>query len=104
PEAPPVVVISHEFWRAQLSSDPQVVGRSIMLNGRAFTVIGVMRAGLRFPSNRPVDVWRLHVIATPRGRPPYYLVAMGRLKPGATMQRAQDELTAVSRAVEQQFP
>jgi putative ABC transport system permease protein len=104
PEAPPVVVISHEFWQAQLSSDPQVVGRSIMLNGRAFTVIGVMRAGLRFPSNRPVDVWPLRVIATPRGRPPYYLVAMGRLKPGATMQQAQDELTAVSRAVEQQFP
>src|SRR5215470_6658480 len=55
-EAPPVVVVSHEFWQRQLDSDPKIVGSAIKLNGLSYIVTGVMRSGIRFPRNEWVDV------------------------------------------------
>lgn len=103
-EAPPVVVVSHEFWQRQLAADPQIIGRSVMINARAYTVVGVMPAGLRYPSNRPNDVWPMLRFQPPRGRPPYWLGAFGRLKTGVTNQQAADELSAIAKRVEQQYP
>jgi putative ABC transport system permease protein len=70
-EAPPVVVVSHEFWQRQLDSNPKIVGSGIKLNGRSYVVTGVIRRGNRFPLNESIDVWPLMRIQTPQGRPPY---------------------------------
>src|SRR4051794_17943486 len=103
-EAAPVVVLSHEFWQRQLASDPQIVGRTINLNGRPYTVTGIMRAGIRFPSNEAVDVWSLLRIPTASSRPPYYLAVFGRLNPGVTPRQAAEELTAIAHSVDKIFP
>jgi putative ABC transport system permease protein len=103
PNATPVVVVSHDFWRTQLGGDSSIVGRSIMLNGRPYDVVGVAPAGMRFPRNEAVDVWPLLRVAPPRGRPPYYLAVFGRLKPGVSPQQAAEELTAIGKRVEQQY-
>lgn len=100
-----LVVIGRQFWQTQLNSDPSIVGRSITLNGQPFTVIGIMPAHVRFPSNNePNDVWPLKVFETPHGRPPYYLIGIGRLKRGTTPRQASSELTAIYADVTQQFP
>jgi len=103
-EAPPVVVISHEFWKRQWDSDPKIVGSAIKLNGRSYIVTGVMRPGVRFPQNESLDVWPLMRIGTPQGRPPYYLAVFGRLKLGVNPRQAADELSAIAHGVEQTFP
>src|SRR5262249_31109689 len=58
PGAHPVVVLSHSFWQSRFNSDPALVGRTIVLNGRRFTVVGVAPAG--FDGERPpikVSFW-----------------------------------------------
>jgi putative ABC transport system permease protein len=104
PDAQPVVVLSDEYWTRELNSDPKIVGTAVTLNGRPFVVVGVMRPGVRFPRNEPVDVWPLMRIRTPQGRPPYYLEVFGRLKPGVTPRQAGEELGGIARRLEQTFP
>jgi putative ABC transport system permease protein len=104
PGATPVVVVSQSFWRTHLDSDPQAVGRSIMLDGKARIVVGVMPAGFHFPRPDRNDVWTIMTIATAKARPPFYLTAFGRLKPGVTASQAQAELTAIATQVTEQFP
>lgn len=100
-----LVVIGRQFWQTQLNSDSSVIGRSVTLNGQPFTVIGIMPAAIRFPSNNePNDVWTLRVFPTPRSRPPFYLVGIGRLKPGVTAPQASSELISIYNNVTQQFP
>jgi len=111
-EAPRVAVISRQFWQTQLNGDAAILGRTVTLDGKPFTVIGIMPAGVRFPGNgssesrisSTPDVWTLMRFETPLGRPPYYLVGIGRLKPGITPQQASSELTAIAHSVTAQFP
>jgi putative ABC transport system permease protein len=104
PGAAPTVVVSEGFWRTHLDSDPHTAGRSITLDGTPFTIVGVMPAGFHFPRRDRNDVWTVKTFATPRGRPPYYLIALGRLKPGVTASQAQAELATVASQVTRQFP
>ena len=104
PGAAPTVVVSQSFWRGHLDSDPQAVGRSITLNGKPTTIVGVMPAGFHFPRRDRNDVWTVKTIATPSSRPPYYLIAFGRLKPGVTASQAQAELATIASQVTRQFP
>ena len=104
PGAAPTVVVSQSFWRGHLDSDPQAVGRSITLDGRPYTIVGVMPAGFHFPRRDRNDVWTVKTIATPSSRPPYYLIAFGRLKPGVTASQAQAELATIASQVTRQFP
>ena len=104
PEAALAVVVSHSFWRGQLDSDPKVVGQSITLDGKPYTIVGVMPAGFHFPRRDRNDVWTVKTIATPSSRPPYYLIAFGRLKPGVTASQARAELATIASQVTRQFP
>ena len=103
-EAQPIVVLSHEFWQRQFGSDPKTIGTAITLNGRPYTVTGITPAGIRFPSNEPVDVWPLMRIPAARARPPYYLAVFGRLNPGVTPRQAAEEFNAIARSVDQVYP
>ena len=100
----PVVVISERFWRSHLNSDPNVVGRSLTLDGRPRTIVGVMPAEFTFPGNEPVAVWPIMTFEPATARPPYFLVPFGRLRPGVTPQQAEAELSSIVRGVAQQFP
>src|SRR5262249_23152660 len=76
PGAPGVVVISEQFWRDHLGSDPEVLNRNLRLDGKLHAIVGVMPAGFHFPSRRPVDVWAIHTLNSPTVRPPYGLLAV----------------------------
>lgn len=104
PGAPAVVVISEQFWRDHLRSDPGVLNRTLTLNGTLHTIVGVMPADFRFPSRRPVDVWAIHTLNPPTARPPYGLLALGRLKHGISIHQAEAELSAIAAQVTAQYP
>lgn len=98
------VVVSENFWRTHLDSDPKAIGRSISLDGEPYTVVGVMPPGFHFPRRDRNDLWTVKAIAIPQSRPPYYLTAFGRLKAGATASQAQAELATIASQVTRQFP
>ena len=104
PGLPGVVVISERFWRDHLGSDPKVLNRTLSLDGKLRTIVGVMPAGFRFPSSRPVDLWAIRTLNPPTARPPYGLVAIGRLKPGINVSKAVAELNNIAAQVTAQYP
>jgi predicted permease len=104
PGKPGVVVISERFWRDHLGSDPKVLDRMLTLDGKLYTIVGVMPAGFRFPPRTPVDVWAIRTLYPPAGRPPYGLIAFGRLKPDVSVDKASAELDNIAAQVTAQYP
>src|SRR5215475_13627357 len=90
PGAQRVALLSDGFWRKHFAADPQVVGRTINLNGVGFTVIGVMPAALDFPS-KSVELWTALQLQQPTRRGPYFLTGVARLKPGVSLDQARAE-------------
>jgi putative ABC transport system permease protein len=93
---PRVAVIGHGFWERVLASDPEVLGRSLSLNGLPHVVVGLMPSGFSFPFEG-VDVWA-PLPDDRRGWPTRsggFLQVVGRLAEGVTMDEAQDEMTAL---------
>jgi putative ABC transport system permease protein len=113
PGAHPVAVIAHEFWQTRFGGRPDVIGREIRLNGHLFTIVGVVPAG--FPGPRLGATRQLYVPMMMQAvmRPPRarysgeqnpdllqsptnsWIFGVGRLKPGATTERAKAELDPV---------
>ncbi len=90
PNAPGVAVLSDATWRQQFDADPGVLGRSITLGNKQYTVIGVANPAFRLDSK--VDVWvPLQIVEAPNDQANDYNF-IARLKPGATREQAQDDL------------
>jgi len=91
-ERTPLALLSHGLWVTSFGRDPGILGRSISLDGRSFTVVGVMPAGFQFP-NEDVQVWtpmgeflsQNPQVETDRGV--HFLNAVARLAPGVPMER-----------------
>ena len=94
--APSVVVIGHDLWRAQFGSDPDIVGRLLVIGGAPFSVVGVMPPAFRFPASH--QLWMpLHI--PDDGSAPHFgapLVVFGKLSDGVTPGSAQAELQALT--------
>jgi predicted permease len=106
--APPAVLLNDSFWRRQFAADPNVLGRKLTLNNRPVTIVGVLPASFDFASvfapGTPVDIfipWPLNDKTKPQGNT---MKVIGRLKPGATVQGAQAELTMLGKQLERQHP
>ncbi len=99
-----VVVLSHGFWQRRFGSDRRVVGRTVSLDSRVFTVVGVMPEDFDFPL--ATDVWA-PLALSPRERSERGardLQVMGRLNPGVSLDEARAELTTVAGRLERQYP
>ena len=100
-DAPCVAVLSHTLWSRRFGSSPAAVGRSIVVEGRSCSVVGVAPAGFSFPTPG-VALWLPYVIdppRTPQQRGIVVFSALARLRPGATPLQAEAEGTAAARAV-----
>ena len=104
--AAPVMMLGYDVWQQRFGGDPNIVGRSVRMSEIARQVIGVAAPGFRFPANsRTGAIVPLHVPQqAPAGRKNEWVFAAGRLKAGVTMARADTELAALSRQMEQEFP
>ncbi|HSE97057.1 MAG TPA: ABC transporter permease, partial [Blastocatellia bacterium] len=99
-----VLLISHGLWRRLYGADPDIVGREVIVNGVSRTIIGVMGPEYNFPAGG--EVWG-PLAFTPRqarSRGSYYLLIVGRLKPGVTVEQADADLDAIAAGLEQQHP
>ena len=90
-----VVVLSHSLWQRRFASDRAVLGRSIALNGRPHTVVGVMPPGFAFPE-AITELWAPLVPEEGMNRGYHLLNVVARLKPGATIEQSRAELTAIA--------
>ena len=99
----PVVVLSHDFWVRRFSADRDLVGRTIRLNSRPYTVVGVAEEGFVGTTFLGPDFWvpmamDAHVRSDESLRGahgPVWMTAIGRLKPGVSLAQARDELHAI---------
>jgi putative ABC transport system permease protein len=99
-----VALISEGLWRRRFSSDPNAVGQSVALSGAPATIIGVMPATFHYFDEADVLVPLAQNPIVRRGRAVRWVDVVGRLKPGATVEQAQTEMTAVTSQLEQQYP
>ncbi|MBZ5654976.1 MAG: ABC transporter permease [Acidobacteriia bacterium] len=100
----PVVVLSHGFWQRHLGSDPNIVGKSLLLNGQKFTVIGVSAADLDFPAG--AEIWTPLDLSSGAtvDRANHYLLVLGRLKKTTSVAQAQADLQAIAGLLGHQYP
>jgi putative ABC transport system permease protein len=106
-----VLVLSQELFQRQFNADPNVIGQSVVLDGKTFTVVGVMPRSFQFPiQNDPVELWTT-VAVDREGKDPitnergaHYMNVIGRLKPGIAKEQAQSEMTQIGARLEQQYP
>jgi predicted permease len=108
PREPPysrerIAVISHRLWRERFGSDPAMIGKTIALNGPLFTVAGVMPQGFQYPKG--TDVWhRMTWDIAQHSRGAHFMESVVRLKPGATVQSATNELNALTKRLGRENP
>ncbi len=93
------VLLSERLWMRRYRSDPNAIGRTIELNGRPFTVIGVMPAGFRFRTP-DLDVWTILTLTPPTRRGPFFMRGVARLKPGVSLAQVNAEMDALGREIE----
>jgi putative ABC transport system permease protein len=101
-----VVLLSHHLFERRFGGDPAIVGKSVVLNGRALTVIGVMPVGIRFPQRD--ELWvPYRPSSEPERRPrraQRFLFGYGLLRPGTTLTQAQGELHLIAARLAEQHP
>ena len=104
--ASPVVLIGGGLWSRRFGSNPAVLGSQLTLNGRSYTIAGVVPAGFQFEG--AADVYTLleqwdDILARSREMHPGMYV-VGRLKPGVTQAQAQSEMTAIAARLAEAYP
>jgi putative ABC transport system permease protein len=100
-----VVVLSHGLWQRLLGGDPKVLGRVMQLEGREYTVIGVMPPEFEYPAGAEFWVplaFSENDLSTQRGA--HYLDVVARLAPGVTLEQASTQLAGIARRLELQYP
>jgi len=106
PGAAPTVVIGHGFWQQRFGGDPKIVGGTLMLDAKPYTIVGVMPASFDFPQHMQCwmpaglsyDVWNK------RPRSIHFMEAVGEMKPGVTLARAQSGLQAIANDLARKYP
>ncbi len=110
PGALPVVIVSENLWRGTFGADPKIIGSSISLDKRSFSVIGIMPAAFRFPFLTKSEQLWIPLVQDPlfgswmNRRGGHWLQVTGRLKPGVSLTQAQAELDALSARFAKEFP
>lgn len=105
-----VAILSHSLWRRQFGADPSVVGQSVHVNGFPYVVVGVMPADFRpvgsLALGEEVEMWRPLAASVQQRTTREWrdLRVVGRLAPGATVEAAQRELSAVSERIARDEP
>jgi predicted permease len=112
PGAHPVAVITYDCWQKRFAGDPKVIGKTVIINGRNFTIIGVAPQGfygteiiyrpeIWIPTMMQEQVEGWTALET-RGNSTFF--AQGRLKPGVTMSQAEAELKVIAAQLAREFP
>ncbi len=96
PGTPPVAVIGQTFWNRHFGSNPAVIGKTVTIDAKTYTVVGVLPAGFLVPDHYGADysVW-IPLSAGPDGPVPFVVRVIGRLRPEASYEQARAELDTI---------
>jgi len=108
----PYIVLGHNLWQRQFASDPNLIGRTIEINRRGFTVIGIAPAGFQGTIvGIAADYWvpmMMQPVVLPgedlQQRSPTFVHLMGKLKPGVTIAEAQANISTIAQRLARQYP
>jgi putative ABC transport system permease protein len=100
-----VAVVSHALWQTRFGGNPAILGKTLILDGEDYTIIGVLPAGFRF-STTAEDVWTPVALARflDGGHGGEFLNVIALLKPGVTLAQAQADIEAITTPWARQFP
>jgi putative ABC transport system permease protein len=108
--APPVMVLTHDYWTRMFGADPQIVGQTVKLTTKNVEVVGVLEPGSHYTGRRKPDVFTNYTTndhytgaAMRDARNHRMTDVFGRLAPGATFQTAQAELTQINGRLQEEF-
>jgi putative ABC transport system permease protein len=100
-------VLSHAGWAGRFGSDPEIVGRSIVLDGQGYEVLGVMPPGFVFPPGSPdVEIWTPLTISLEElpSRPHRSYEAVARMAPGVSLDQARGEMAQIGEGIARENP
>ncbi|HVA17152.1 MAG TPA: ABC transporter permease [Candidatus Dormibacteraeota bacterium] len=108
----PYIVLGHNLWQRQFASDPNLIGRTIEINRRGFTVIGIAPAGFQGTIvGIAADYWvpmMMQPVVLPgedlQQQSPTFVHLMGKLKPGVTIAEAQANISTIAQRLARQYP
>ena len=101
---PNVVVLSDKFWRTALHSDPQIVGKSLNLDAKPFTVVGVMPPDFAYPPRTEMWLPVPFALSGDYQHQHRFLRVIGRLKPGVSAAAAEAQMSALERQISNLHP
>jgi putative ABC transport system permease protein len=102
--AEPVAIISHNMWQQRYGGDPGLIGRRTTIDGKSYLVVGVLPAGIYYPT--PETNLYIPLVLAPKEilRGAGFLRVLGRLKPGVTIESARADLDTVAARLGEQYP
>src|SRR6266436_5430435 len=96
-----VILLGHGLWQRRFGSDPNVVGRTLVVNGRPMKVVGVLPAGFAYPLN--AEMWQPLAFTAedlnPNNRGNHGYLVLARIKPELTLEQARADMQGVSKAI-----
>ncbi len=101
------VILSHELWQRRFAGERDIVGRTIQLSGKTFTVVGVVQPGFELPTYQKIALWLPYDRSRDpesEGRGNHYLQVLGRLAPGATLAQASAEMKTIAARIAADHP
>jgi predicted permease len=104
PGAEPVTILRHDLWVRRFGADPNVIGRSVLVDGVPTTIVGVMPEGFSFPAEQELWTPLVPTAAALRRETGYARYAYARLAEGAKLETARAELETVGRRLEHAYP
>lgn len=104
PGAEPVAIISHNLWQQRYGGDPSAVGHRLTVDGKSYTLVGVLPAGIYYP-NPDINIY-IPLVFEPKEilRGAGFLRLIGRLKPGVSLEQAKADMDTVAARMAQQYP
>jgi putative ABC transport system permease protein len=98
-----VVVLSHRFWESRFGAEKSIIGRTLSLNNKPYTVIGVMPPGV---FDRIRDLFWVPLAFEPKDmtRDYHWFISFARLKPGVTIDQARDQMKTIAAGIEREYP
>ncbi len=103
PGGSPAVVISHSYWQTHFGGNARALGQTVRMLDKTFSVVGVLPPRFHFPDK--TDVWfPASTFAETEERSAHNYLVVGRLKPDATLEQAQAQMTSIGTRLQQQYP
>jgi len=100
-----VVVLSYGLWQRRFGGDPKIVGQTVQLNDKPYTVIGVMGSDFQYP-RRSAEIWTPLALDAKqqKDRASRFLLLVGRLKPNVKLEQAQADLNNFFARLQEEYP